>query len=266
MSPAYPKKRFSQNFIIDKNIARQIVGYLDIRDNDIAFEIGTGRGGLTEIILETGAMVYSFELDKTLLPELEKKFTGCDNVKIINKDFLTVNPEDYCTGTFKLIGNIPYDITSPLIGWIVEHRGPIERAVMTVQRELGERIAAGPGSKDWAPISIFTQLFFDIRIGRTVAPTAFYPPPKVFSSVLIFEPKDKYQINDFKFFENLVRAAFIHRRKMLVNNLAEAGIADKALAAEALERLGRGANVRAEALAIEEFIRLADMLKKVNNS
>ncbi len=266
MPSVRPKKRFSQNFIIDKNIARQIVGYLEIKRNDIVIEIGTGRGGLTEIIADTGATVFSFELDKNLMPELEKKFSGQEKLKIINQDFLTVEPEKYCDRSFKLIGNIPYDITSPLVGWIVEQRRVIERVVITVQKEMGERIAAGPGSKDWAPISIFTQLFFDIKKARTVPPGAFYPPPKVFSSVLVFEPVDRYQVDDFEFFERVVRAAFVHRRKMLVNNLAEAGIGDKAILSEKLVNLGRSANVRAEAMSIEDFIRLSDLLKKTNNS
>jgi len=261
MSPARPKKRFSQNFIIDKNIAKQIVDYLEIGVDDIVFEIGTGRGGLTELIIDSGASVFSFELDQTLLPELDKKFSGRTNLKIVNRDFLTVEPSDYCDGAFRLIGNIPYDITSPLIGWIVKNRKSILRAVITVQKELGERVAAGPGSKDWAPISIFTQLFFDIKSGRTIPPGAFYPPPKVFSSVLIFEPNEKYKIEDFDLFERVVRAAFVHRRKMLVNNLSEAGVADKGRISEILENMGIDKNVRAEALPIEDFIRLAERLK-----
>ena len=263
MSSVRPKKRFSQNFIIDKNIARQIVGYLNIEKDDIVFEIGTGRGGLTEIIAESGATVFSFELDKTLLPELEKKFHGIENLQIINQDFLTVEPEQYSDRSFKLIGNIPYDITSPLVGWVVEHRRTIDRAVITVQKELGERIAAGPGSKDWAPISIFTRLFFDIKSVRTIPPGAFYPPPKVISSVLVFEPSDRYHIEDFAFFERLVRAAFVHRRKMLVKNLTEDGIADKAGLSESLTNLGKSLNVRAEAMTIEDFIGLAEQLKKI---
>ncbi len=263
MSSVRPKKRFSQNFIIDKNIARQIVDYLNIEKDDVVFEIGTGRGGLTEIIVETGATVFSFELDKMLLPELEKKFSGRENLKIINQDFLIVEPERYCDRPFKLIGNIPYDITSPLVAWIVEHRGKIDRAVITVQKELGERIAAGPGSKDWAPISIFTQLFFDIKNVRTIPPGAFYPPPKVLSSVLVFEPSDRHQIDDFAFFERVVRSAFVHRRKMLVKNLAEAGIAAKAGLSEVLSNLGKNPDIRGEAMSIEDFIGLAEQLKKI---
>lgn len=262
MAPALPKKRFSQNFIIDKNIARQIVDYLEIQKEDVIFEIGTGRGGLTEILAETGAMVYSFELDKALLPELGKKFADYGNLEIINRDFLKVRPEDHCTGSFKVIGNIPYDITSPLIGWIVEHHRVISRAVITVQKELGERIAAGPGSKNWAPISIFTQLFYDIHGGRTIPPTAFYPPPKVFSAVLIFEPVDKREIGNYAFFERVVRAAFVHRRKMLINNLADAEIVSKSELAEILKGMGKEANIRAEALSIEDFIRLSELLEK----
>lgn len=260
MSPSRPKKRFSQNFIIDKKIARQIVSYLGIDPNDTVFEIGTGRGGLTEILAEHDIDIHTFELDKTLLPDLEKKFDGRANVKIYNKDFLTVVPGEYSNRKFRLIGNIPYDITSPLIDWIINHRQLIKVAVITTQKELAERIASGPGSKNWAPISIMTQLFYKIRIVRTIPPNAFYPPPRIYSSVLILEPSDMYDIKNLDKFDEIVRASFEQRRKVLLNNLVSLEIASKETLSLLFEKLGWQKNIRAEELRIEDFIKLTEKL------
>ncbi|UCD95550.1 MAG: ribosomal RNA small subunit methyltransferase A [Candidatus Zixiibacteriota bacterium] len=261
-----PQKRFSQNFLTDPGIARKIVDQLGISPADTVFEIGGGRGILTSILAESGARLFSFEIDRSLAGELKEKFKDRDNVEIVNVDFLKVEPEQYQAGEFKLIGNIPYDITSPLFHWILKYRGLISRVVITTQRELAQRISSGPGGKNWAPISIFTQCHFKVRAVMTIPSGAFYPKPKVHSSTLLLNPSAGYEIENWDNFEKIVRASFMHRRKLLVNNLSEAVALSKEELEAILVRVGLDKIVRAEQLSIEDFIRLAREFKSLDLS
>ena len=261
MPGRYPKKRFSQVFLADKKIVRKIVDLLEITGDDTIFEIGSGRGTLTELIAKTGAKLFSFEIDRDLIDNLEKKFKTFEDVSIINRDFLETEPGDYLDGKFKLIGNIPYDITSPLLDWMIQYQELISLAVITTQKELAQRISSEPGSKNWAPISIFCQCAFDVRSVIDIPPKAFYPPPKIFSSTLVFRPGEKYQINDKAFFEKIIRQSFLHRRKQLVNNLSQLPEIDKNRLIDILTELNLEKNCRAEQINIESFFRLAECLK-----
>jgi 16S rRNA (adenine1518-N6/adenine1519-N6)-dimethyltransferase len=261
-----PKKRFSQNFLVDKNIAQKIVNLLELEAKDTVFEIGTGRGILTELLIQSGADVYSFELDFELVDELNKKFKDYGNVQIINIDFLKVVPSMYYSGKFKLVGNIPYDITSPVMNWLVTYRNSISCAVVTAQKELAERISSGPGSKNWAPISIFTQCYFQIKNKFLIPPKAFYPQPKVHSATMVLKPHNEFQINDFDFFEKIVRLSFKHRRKYLVNNLSELEYLDKTKLFELLIDLDIDKSARAEQISIEKFIELTGQIASIKNS
>ncbi len=261
MPGRYPKKRFSQIFLADKKIVRKIIDLLEITRDDTIFEIGSGRGTLTELIAKTGAKLFSFEIDRDLIDNLEKKFKTFEDVSIINRDFLETEPGDYLDGKFKLIGNIPYDITSPLLDWMIQYQELISLAVITTQKELAQRISSEPGSKNWAPISIFCQCAFDVRSVIDIPPKAFYPPPKIFSSTLVFRPGEKYQINDKAFFEKIIRQSFLHRRKQLVNNLSQLPEIDKNRLIDILTELNLEKNCRAEQINIESFIRLAERLK-----
>jgi len=259
-----PKKRFSQNFLVDHAIAEQIVSFLNLNSEDTVFEIGTGRGILTEIIAQTGARLFSFEIDRDLMPQLKDKFSKYESVNIINCDFLSVAPSEYHKGAFKLIGNIPYDITSPLLDWMIKYRKSISLAVITAQEELAERISSCPGEKRWAPISIFSQSFFDIKIVLHISPKSFLPPPKVKSAVMIFNAAEKYRIANQEQFEKVVRLAFRHRWKLLINNLTEALDVKKEYLCEILDRLNFDRNIRAEQIDIDGFIRLADALPNIS--
>ncbi len=261
-----PKKRFSQNFLADKKIARKIVGLLDLTTEDTVFEIGSGRGTLTWFISDSGAKLFTFEIDRELMGDLEGKFGGKENIRVINEDFLKVVPSDYCEEPFKLIGNIPYDITSPLLDWIIGNRKKIKKAVITTQKELGERIASSPGSKDWAPIAIFCQCFFEVKKEFTISAAAFYPPPKIKSVTLSLVPAEKYQIKDWGNFSAVVRQAFLHRRKQLVNNLGLLPGISKEWIGEILYELGLDRNIRAEALSIQEFLKLAEKVRATESS
>mgnify|MGYP001201216097 CR=1 FL=1 len=266
MSFQKPKKRFSQNFLIDENIAGAIVELLEVCSDESIFEIGTGRGILTRLLAASGADIYSFEIDRTLIEELTRNFRGFDRVKIINQDFLKVNPDDYCPGNLKLIGNIPYDITSPVLEWMISNRRKINRAVITAQEELADRISSQPGSKNWAPLSIFCQCHFNVKKVMKIGPKSFYPPPKVTSATLLFEPRKGYAIEDWNHFEKIVRRSFTQRRKLLTNNLSEPAGLSRTDMEMVLSRLGLPPTVRAEQMSIEDFLRLDRELKNANLS
>ncbi len=260
-----PKKRFSQNFLVDKTIAERIVALLNLNPEDTVFEIGAGRGILTEVIAASGAKLFSFEIDRELIPYLEKKFDRFENVEIINEDFLSAIPSRYHSSEFKLIGNIPYDITSPLLDWMIRYRELINLAVITAQAELAERISSPSGSKSWAPISIFSQTYFDIKLMMPISPNSFFPPPNVKSSVMLFRQiKKKYAISHQEQFERVVRCAFRHRRKLLVNNLIELPGVKKDQLHRTLDNLGFDRNIRAEQINIEGFIRLSNELPNIS--
>ena len=257
----YPKKRFSQVFLADKNYVRKIIKLLKLSSDDTVFEIGSGRGTLTELIADTGAKLFSFEIDRDLIDNLKKKFQKYENVSILNQDFLETEPGKYFDGKFKLIGNIPYDITSPLLDWMIKYQNQIELAVLTTQKELAQRISSKPESKGWAPISIFCQCAFDVESVIDIPPKAFFPPPKIYSSTMTFRPKEKYEISDMANFEKIVRQSFLHRRKQLVNNLSKLPEIDKGRLEAVLTELGLGRNCRAEQISIDNFIKLAEALK-----
>ncbi len=261
-----PKRRFSQNFLTDRTIAERIVSFLELRPDDTVLEIGAGRGILTEIIAASGARLYSFEIDRDLMENLNNKFAPYKNVAVINRDFLAILPDEYTAEKFKLIGNIPYDITSPLLEWMLRFRESITRAVITTQKELADRIAATPESKDWAPISIFHQCFFDIRKVLSISGGAFYPPPNVKSATLLFSANKKHHIPFWDDFERIVRQSFHQRRKLLSNNLLRLpGMTRESIQA-AFATLGLPANIRAEQLSIDDFVGLTKAVLSTKNA
>ena len=268
MSGSRPKKRFSQNFLADKNIAAKIVKCLDLQKTDTVFEIGTGRGTLTQIIAESTAKLFSFEIDRNLIDPLLKKFEYINNVEIVNVDFLKVNPLDYHAGNFKLIGNIPYDITSPLLDWMTKYRDKLTLAVITIQKEMADRLCSDYNSKNWAPVSIFIQCFFEIKKLITIPPSAFYPPPKIYSTTVSFTPTptERYKIKNWPLFEKIVRLAFKQRRKYLTNNLSEFPNLDKDQLENILSNLGLNNKIRAEQLTVDDYIRLSKEIESLNIS
>ena len=255
-----PKKRFSQNFLTDPDIAGRIVKFLEISKNDTILEIGAGRGVLTQIIADSGAKLIAFEIDRDLIGSLSARLNSYQNVEIVNRDFLSVIPDEFTSNEFKLIGNIPYDITSPLLEWMLRFRSQISRAVLTTQKELADRISAEPGSKDWAPISIFHQCFFDIRRVMSISGGAFFPPPNVKSATLLFDAHPKYNIPRWENFEQIVRQSFRQRRKLLSNNLSQLPGMSRFRILEIYEQLGFSPDVRAEQLSITDFLRLEALI------
>jgi len=258
------KKRLGQNFLKSKPLIEKIIEIVDSSENDLIIEVGAGRGALTLPMAESGAKVIAIELDRDLIGYLTALLRDFQNVKIINEDFLLFDSENETKADFILVGNLPYNITSPVIDWMVRYHNRIKKAVLMVQKELAERLSAQPGSKHWSPLSIFSQLCFEIKHCFNVKAEHFRPRPKVESAVVQFEPKDISSISNPDKFDKLVRASFQYRRKLLVNNIAEPLGINPDDIRKAFATVGLDANCRAEEISTEKFLKLTEHLTYCN--
>jgi 16S rRNA (adenine1518-N6/adenine1519-N6)-dimethyltransferase len=255
------KKRFGQNFLSSEQIARRIVELLE--PGFPIVEIGPGRGALTVPLAEMGESLIAVEFDRDLINHLKKVTAGYGNVAVVNADFLTFEPPKDLV-EFSLIGNIPYNITSPVIDWCLRYRNRLHQVVLMVQKELARRITSQPGSKDWSPLSIFTQLAFETEYRFEVSPRAFIPPPEVTSAVVDLRPRSRELPADYAAFERVIRASFRHRRKLLKNNLVPDIIPDDTAAHDILEHIGLSGRSRAEQVTIDQFLKLTHYLLSRN--
>ncbi len=252
----FAKKRFGQNFLIDPNILRKIIAAIAPLPDDVIIEIGPGKGALTNYLAKARTEVYAIEIDADLIPGLEQKFADYPNVSIIHQDALTFDYR-FIAGNHKklrIVGNIPYNISSPLLFRMFEFHDVIDDIHFLVQREIARRICAGPNSKEYGILSVITQFYGDPEIAFMVSPTVFRPIPEVTSALLSIRMKTVS--GDLEFIENFhrtVRTAFAKRRKILRNTLAE--IIPRSAVAGPVD-LSR----RAESLTVSEFIALTHWL------
>jgi 16S rRNA (adenine1518-N6/adenine1519-N6)-dimethyltransferase len=260
MAAIRAKKQFGQNFLKSGSVVGRIILELRPRKTDKIVEIGPGKGALTLPLGHSGASVWAVELDRDLVEFLQPRLNGFNNVRLVNADFLKFKPRKYGIGQFKLIGNLPYNITSPVLDWCLRRHKDVELAVFMMQKELAARLAGSPGSKDWAPLSIFTQMYFEVEHCFNVAPHHFSPPPQVTSSVVRLVPRRPPPAVITPALERVVRTSFRHRRKQLINNLAGEILPDNGVAREIYADLGLPGTVRAEELSIEQFLKLTDAL------
>lgn len=254
-----PRKRFSQSFLTDDNIARKIVAAANLHEEDRVLEIGAGHGILTRIMAERVREIWAVEIDREMAAILEKELGTRKNVRIINEDILKFDlaawhgelPKNNC----KIVGNIPYGIAADILFHILAQRQTVSRVVVMVQKEMAERLTAGPATKAYGIPSVLLQMHARIEHLFNVPPTCFYPPPRVTSAVvaLNFRAAPLVKLQDEEFFTRLVRAAFARRRKTLWNNLrcipgmnVEEETLRQVIAACGLEE-----RVRAEDLAVE---------------
>jgi 16S rRNA (adenine1518-N6/adenine1519-N6)-dimethyltransferase len=263
VSPYRAKKRLGQHFLKSDAIVARIVELADLRPSETVLEIGPGRGRLTLPLAETGARVVAVEFDRDLLGYLTKLISGYPNVEILHTDFLTMEPSAHGLNQFTLVGNIPYNITSPVMAWCVRHQQRMRKGLLMVQKEMALRIAGKPGSKGWSPLAINTQVRFDVAVSLEVAARHFNPPPAVTSAVIELTPHTRPLGVPYEKLDRVTRAAFQQRRKMLVNNLAPELLSDPEAGREVLERLGLPTNVRAEQMTIEQFVRLTLALDEI---
>lgn len=252
-----PKKSLGQNFIIDSKVIDRMCEIAGLTADDEVLEIGAGLGTLTSLLAERAKRVVAIEKDKRLFEKLKASINHCPNVELIMGDALKINFRELCTGNkMKVISNLPYSISSPILIKLLEKRDIFSLMVIMIQREVGERITATPGGRDYGSISVLLQTFFDISIELNVPPGAFWPKPKVDSVVLKLNPlRDaRIEISDIELFEKIVRASFSSRRKILANSLRS--LVPKDRVEEILKSAGIDRKRRAETLSIEEFARL----------
>ena len=258
-------KNLGQNFLIDESVVRRIVEAAELTPEDTVLEVGPGIGTLTQGLAESGASVVAVELDKRLLPVLDVTLEGYDNVRIVNGDILQVDiMEQVQKPGFKCCANLPYYITTPIIFAILEKRLPMERLVVMVQKEVAERMAAKPGSKDYGALSVAIQYFTEPEIAFIVPPSSFIPAPSVDSAVIVCKRRSTppVEVCDENLFFRVVKAAFSLRRKMLSNSLKNMGIKGEQVS-KWLELAGVDGKRRAETLSLEDFAALTNTFAQV---
>lgn len=258
-------KRLGQNFLIDASIVQGIVDAANVQENDRVLEIGPGIGTLTQALAETGAEVTCVELDKRLPEVLAHTLDAYDNVRVIQGDILKVNiPEIMGDKPFKVVANLPYYITTPIIMALLEKHLPITDIVVMVQKEVAERMAAQPGGKTYGALSVAVQYYTVPEIALYVPPRSFMPPPEVDSVVVNCKvgQTPAVELIDEKMFFRVVKAAFGQRRKTLNNALKSMGV-DKNIIADVLDKAGIEATRRGETLTMEEFGAIANILAQM---
>ena len=256
------KKMFGQNFIIDENIISNIITKSQIDKDTLVIEIGPGAGSLTYALSKSSKNVLCYEIDTTLKELLNDNLSDCDNVEIVFKDFLKANVFDdikkYNYKKLYVVANLPYYITTPIIIKFIEDEVPVDKLVVMVQKEVGDRFKATPNSKDYNSLSIYLNYYFDVKKLLDVSKNVFIPKPNVDSIVVEFSKKENlYELKDKKIFFKLVRDSFTQKRKTIKNNLK--GYNLKKIE-EVLNKYNFDLSVRAEQLPIEVFVDIANSL------
>ena len=256
-------KQFGQNFITDVNLLNAMVADSGITQGDVVVEIGAGAGTLTRQLASVAKKVYAFEIDRNLVPILSQSLQGLDDkVEVIFKDFQKVSEDELIamTGTkYKVVANLPYYITTPLIMRFLESEHKPESVTVMIQKEVGERIVSKEGSGDYGVITLAIALEGEAKITRTVPKTLFVPQPKVDSCIVRIDLDDKYDHVDKPKVMKVIRAGFAMRRKTLVNNLMQLGV-DRSVAEQALTDMGLDIRVRGESLSLGQYVELSDKL------
>ena len=263
------QKKYGQNFLIDKNILEKIVDAAQIGADDVVLEIGPGIGTMTQYLCERAREVIAVEIDDKLIPVLADTLSEYDNVTVIHQDILKVDiralAEEKNGGKpIKVVANLPYYITTPIIMELFESRVPLESVTVMVQKEVAERMKEGPGSKDYGALSLAVAYYAVAEIIAEVPPACFIPRPKVSSMVirLTCHKEPPVEVRDEKFLFSVIRASFQQRRKTLVNGLNNAPWipVGREEITGCVESLGYGPSVRGEKLTLEEFARLSNLL------
>ena len=265
------QKKFGQNFLIDEHVLDKIIRAAEITKNDYVLEIGPGIGTMTQYLACAAREVTAVEIDRALIPILEDTLKEYDNVSIINEDILKVDiaalaKEKNGGRPIKVVANLPYYITTPIIMGLFESHVPLESITVMVQKEVADRMQVGPGTKDYGALSLAVQYYAEPYIVANVPPNCFMPRPAVGSAVirLTRHQKPPVEVMDEKLMFRLIRASFNQRRKTLANGLKNSGELNlsKEVITAAIEKLGKGSSVRGEALDLEEFARLTNIIQE----
>ena len=265
------QKKFGQNFLIDTNILEEIIDSAGITKDDMILEIGPGIGTMTQYLCESARQVIAVEIDTNLIPILEDTLSEYDNVKVINDDILKVDinalAEEYNNGKpIKVVANLPYYITTPIIMGLFESHVPIDSITIMVQKEVADRMKTGPGSKDYGALSLAVQYYARPELVANVPPNCFMPRPRVGSAVIRLTRHEKppVEVRNETMMFRIIRASFNQRRKTLVNGLGNAPELriPKEQTTTVLEEMGLPAGIRGEALELSQFAELANRLEE----
>lgn len=261
------QKKFGQNFLIDSHVLDKIVSAAEITKDDFVLEIGPGIGTMTQYLAASARKVFAVEIDKALIPILEDTLKEFDNVQVINQDILKVDikklAEEHNDGKpIKVVANLPYYITTPIIMGLFESEVPIDSITVMVQKEVADRMKVGPGTKDYGALSLAVQYYAEPYIVANVPPNCFMPRPKVGSAVIRLTRHEKppVEVADEKLMFRLIRASFNQRRKTLangLNNSPELSYSKEEIQ-QTIEKCGFKAGIRGEALTLEDFAKLAN--------
>lgn len=263
------QKKYGQNFLIDDNIVEKIVREAGVTKEDFVLEIGPGIGTMTQILAANAREVAAVEIDDNLIPILKETLAEFDNVSVIHNDILKVDikalAEEKNNGRpIKVVANLPYYITTPIIMGLFESGVPIDSITIMVQKEVADRMQVGPGTKDYGALSLAVQFYAKPEIVVNVPPTCFIPRPNVGSAVIRLTRHENVpvEVKDEKLMFKIIRASFNQRRKTLANGLSNSSEIhlSKEVITSSIEKLGRGASIRGEALTLEEFAKLSNII------
>lgn len=259
-------KQFGQNFLTDDVLLQQIADDAEVCGGTV-LEIGAGAGTLTRVLSQNAARVVAFEIDRNLKPVLDLTLADCRNVQVVIGDIMKYKMseiEKLCGGSYSVVANIPYYITTPLLMNFVEHGQNVTSLTLTVQKEVAERLAAEAGTKQYGAITVAVDAVADVSITRVLPRELFYPAPNVDSAVVKIKlRRDKYDISDAAGFRKVVKTAFAMRRKTLVNNLMTGYKIDRQHAESIISMCGLSPNCRGEELTTAQFVSLCQAVKQI---
>lgn len=264
------QKKFGQNFLIDPHVLDRIIEESNITKDDCVLEIGPGIGTMTQYLAESAREVVAVEIDKALIPILEDTLSPYDNITVINDDILKVDinqivQERNNGEAIKVVANLPYYITTPIIMGLFESKVPLKSITIMVQKEVADRMQVGPGTKDYGALSLAVQYYAKPEIVANVPPNCFMPRPNVGSAVIRLTRYEQppVEVEDEQYMFKLIRASFNQRRKTLVNGLLNAGNLNitKEAILQSLEEMELSPTIRGEALTLEQFAKLSNLLK-----
>lgn len=269
------QKKFGQNFLIDGHVLNKIIAAAEISKEDFVLEIGPGIGTMTQYLAEAAGKVMAVEIDRMLIPILEETLSDYENVEILNEDILKVDigtlvEEKNGGKPIKVVANLPYYITTPIIMGLLEKHVPVESITVMVQKEVAQRMQAGPGTKDYGALSLAVQYYCEPYIVANVPPNCFMPRPKVGSAVIRLRIHSDPPVStvDEELMFRIIRASFNQRRKTLANGLhnsPELSFSKEEIG-QAIEQMGISSSIRGEALTLEQFAELTDIISGLHKS
>jgi 16S rRNA (adenine1518-N6/adenine1519-N6)-dimethyltransferase len=261
----FPKKRLGQHFLVDRNILNKVTRTAEVGKEDVVVEVGPGLGEMTLALARLAKQVIAVEIDPKLAEILKKKLADWPNVEVVKSDILKVDFTSFLKKEgrpVKVVANLPYQISTPLLFRFIESKEVFSTLTLMLQREVAERMVASPGGKEYGRLSVLLQMFLDLSVRFFIPPSAFFPSPKVESAVVHMVWKEKPMVDkqDEEWFKKVVKASFGYRRKTLANALKHSELPLPDSVDSRMEKIGIDPRRRPETLAIEEFIRLAEVL------